>query len=504
MAVGDVRLAKRVTRLHSTQMPSRLHKLRAMTAAEIASRVRYRAFLALEEARHRRGHFARPDRLRRALRAEVNGADPLSAISALRERAGVRFFPGVAHRAAMQQLFETTYSAERELATSHAAAALRHEIAFFGERFHYGDKIDWHADPPSGRRWPRTYHRDVLVDQGDAGYGDVKYVWELNRHQFLIDLGKAQFLFGDRAAGGEVSRLVRDWMADNPYGTGVSWACALEPAFRAWSWLWAYRFLLQTGALDADDHLAWLAGFHDHGHFLYRHLEYYSSPFNHLIGEAATLVAAMGVLFPEFREAARGGSAAGVYSNRASRVNSTSMEARSNNRRSIITRRSGSTSWRRSSAENGEELSPAVWSAIERGIEFSMRLMQPDGTVPRIGGADDGKPIRLQHLPFWDFRPYYALGAVLSIGLTSSLPLPGLPRMRCGCSALRDSSGSSGCPPNLQARWRMRSVAAATSSCAATGHRAPTTCVSIAASRRRVHAAIMCEARSTAMPTACR
>ena len=54
-----------------------------------------------------------------------------------------------------------------------------------------------------------------------------------------------------------------------------------------------------------------------------------------------------------------------------------------------------------------------MWSAIERALEFSMHLMQPDGRTPEIGGADDGKPIRMQHLPFWDFRPYQAIGAVL-------------------------------------------------------------------------------------------
>jgi hypothetical protein len=62
---------------------------------------------------------------------------------------------------------------------------------------------------------------------------------------------------------------------------------------------------------------------------------------------------------------------------------------------------------------NGEELSTDVWRAIERAIEFSALMQQPDGTTPRIGGADDGKPIRLEHRPLWDFRPYQAVGAVL-------------------------------------------------------------------------------------------
>jgi hypothetical protein len=61
----------------------------------------------------------------------------------------------------------------------------------------------------------------------------------------------------------------------------------------------------------------------------------------------------------------------------------------------------------------GIDLSPRIWTAIERGLEFIMHLVQPDGRIPEIGGADDGKPIRLEQLPFWDFRPYLAAGAVI-------------------------------------------------------------------------------------------
>ena len=61
----------------------------------------------------------------------------------------------------------------------------------------------------------------------------------------------------------------------------------------------------------------------------------------------------------------------------------------------------------------GEDLSSAVWSAVERGLDYSLALTQPDGLTPAIGGADDGKPIRMEHLPFWDFRPYQAIGAIL-------------------------------------------------------------------------------------------
>jgi hypothetical protein len=238
-------------------------------------------------------------------------------------------------------------------------------------------------------------------------------VWELSRHQFLIDLGKASFLFQDPRYSAALLNLVLSWIRENPYGIGVNWASPLEPAFRVLSWLPAYHYSLDTPALAPDAHSAWLAGFHDHGRFLHRHLEYYSSPFNHLIGEAAALYM-LGVLFPEFREASE-------WRRRGRRV----LESRLDQQ--FYTDGGGSeqaTFYHHATLgfyilaalvgrANGEEFPAPVWQTIERAIEFSMYLVQPDGRVPAIGDADDGKPIRFEHRPFWDFRPFQAIGAVL-------------------------------------------------------------------------------------------
>ena len=208
--------------------------------------------------------------------------------------------------------------------------------------------------------------------------------------------------------------LVLDWRAENPLGTGVGWSCSLEPAFRVLSWLWAYLLTLDDPAFDDGSHVEWLEGFHDHGWFLYRHLEYYTSPFNHLAGEASALYC-LGVLFPEFREAPDGAPTAGTCSSRVLReqfyADGGSVEQSTfyhHATTGLLPAGSAARPCQRRGASPRH-----VWQAIERGIEFSMLMQQPDGTTPRIGGADDGKPIRLEHLPLWDFRPYQAIGAVL-------------------------------------------------------------------------------------------
>jgi uncharacterized heparinase superfamily protein len=399
--------------VRALSLSARLQKLRGMSAPEVAQRVAYRGRTLFERAQYRRGYYDRPDRLRAALAANHAGPDWREDILDSHRKHSARFFSGVYAPAQMRRLFQTAYTTELEEMRSEVERVRRHEIEFFGRTFHFGSRIDWHADPVSGRQWPRVYHDDVPVHGGDIGFGDVKYVWEVNRHQFLVDLGKSFFLDECRHDAAHIRVLVREWMAENPYGMGVSWACPLEPAFRVLSWLWAYHLCLDDEGLDASAHALWLTGFYDHGRFLHRHLESYSSPFNHLIGEATALYA-LGVLFPEFHDAmrwrARGrevleGRVGQQFYPDGGSVEQSTFYHHATLGFYILAVLLGRA--------NNDEFSSPVLSAIERAIEFSMFLVQPDGRMPQIGGADDGKPIRMQHLPFWDFRPYQAIGAVM-------------------------------------------------------------------------------------------
>lgn len=378
-----------------------VNKMKAMSIAEVAGRASYAAFLALERRRVLApGHL--PAALVKAL------------IESRRRGAGPRFSAGLESRDAMRELFGAAgpYAEEAAAARRAAAAARRHEFDFFGQRFTYGSEIDWHADPVSGRAWPRVFHHDVPIHTGAQAIGDVKYVWELNRHQFLIDLGKAVWLFDDVESASALYRILRSWIAANPYGIGVNWSCALEPAFRVWSWLWAYRFCAGHASLDDETHALWLRSFSEHGRFLHRHLEYYASPYNHLIGEASALYA-LGVLFPEMPEAAR-------WRQRGRRVLESRLSTEFHADGGSVEQ---STFYHHATLgfyvlaalvgeANGDPFPAEIDASIERGIEFSMALMQPDGRLPSIGGADDGKCIRLEHRPFWDFRPFQAFGAV--------------------------------------------------------------------------------------------
>ena len=139
----------------------------------------------------------------------------------------------------------------------------------------------------------------------DPRYGDHKIIWELNRHQHWLALGRAAWLTGDpRYASACIDELA-GWMRANPPLTGINWCSMLELAFRSISWIWALHFVVSFGELAARD---WtvdlLLGLERQLTHIERHLSFYFSPNTHLLGEALALYIA-GQVLPEFRSAAR-------------------------------------------------------------------------------------------------------------------------------------------------------------------------------------------------------
>ena len=348
-----------------------------------------------------------PDRL---LAPAYSGNDWQRRLLAARRERPPSFFASFDDPATMRSVILREHAQEWRRTCLEADRVRRHEFEFFGATFRY-DEIDWQADPVSRLRWPDAWHRSI--DVTGLPPADVKHVWELSRHQFLIDLGMRYWIGGDAADAAEALAIVRHWIQRNPYGRGVNWASPLEPAYRALSWLWAYHFCLDAPDLGEEVHAEWLRSFHDHGRFLYRHLELYASPFNHLIGEA-TILYLLGLLMPEFRDAA-------AWRERGRRVLIERLADQFHSDGGTVEQ---ATFYHHATLgfylmaallarRNGDDLPESIWRAIEKAIEFSMYLVQPDGRVPMIGDTDDAKPIRLEHRRFWDFRAFQAMGAVL-------------------------------------------------------------------------------------------
>jgi hypothetical protein len=150
---------------------------------------------------------------------------------------------------------------------------------------------DWHYDPVHDRRAPMAFWADVPFLSPECG--DHKIIWELNRHQHWLALGRAFWLTGDHTYRARALDEFESWLAANPPLVGINWASMLELGFRSLSWIWAANFFAGQSAQDRSPWLVDLLVALDRQlHHIARNLSYYFSPNTHLLGEALALYVA--------------------------------------------------------------------------------------------------------------------------------------------------------------------------------------------------------------------
>jgi len=163
--------------------------------------------------------------------------------------------------------------------------------------------VNWHLDPVHARSAPKAFWS--TVPYLDPACGDHKVIWELNRHQHWLALGRAFWLTGDRRYRQRCLTELDSWLDANPPLTGVNWASMLELAFRSLSWLWAIQLFADVAT---DDRSPWLVdllvGLDRQLTHIERNLSQYFSPNTHLLGEALALYVA-GRALPEFAASGR-------------------------------------------------------------------------------------------------------------------------------------------------------------------------------------------------------
>jgi hypothetical protein len=333
-----------------------------------------------------------------------------------------QFFFNPLQRPAMLQVIDRYLPDLAAQSLAQADRILEHKFSLFGSAFEYAEVIEWQDDPLTRRRWPNRFYTEMKYygqrsangeTKGGGIPGDVKHVWELNRHQHFVVLGKAYWLTGDEKYAAEFVRQCGSWIEQNQYLYGVNWTSALEAALRVLSWAWAYFFCLEAQALDALSHAKMLRALQLHGRFISRNLSFYISPYNHLVGEATALFV-LGTLFPEFHEAERWRKKGwAILTNEAAKQfhgDGMSVEQAISYHHFTL----GFYLLATILAErNGQLTAPAMRERLARALEFSMFSMQPDGAHPMIGDNDNARSIYFGDYRTWEFRDILALGAVL-------------------------------------------------------------------------------------------
>ncbi len=175
----------------------------------------------------------------------------------------------------------------RDRLTVRADAIAAHRLSYFDLKdYHHGDPIDWNRDHKAGIAAPMEFSRSI--DYRDYQVtGDCKFVWEPNRHQHLVVLGRAYRATGDRRYAEAVAEQLASWLDQCPYGVGMNWRSPLELGVRLINWVWTLDLIRESGVIDGGLSSRLLESAALHVWEIARNYSRGSSANNHLIGEAA-------------------------------------------------------------------------------------------------------------------------------------------------------------------------------------------------------------------------
>jgi hypothetical protein len=303
---------------------------------------------------------------------------------------------------------------------SYLAAAeelLAGRMTIFGKPCRFS--FEWNRDPKTGKVAPLVFGKSINYRDASV-VGDIKWLWEPNRHLEFVTLAQAYRLTQDDRYLKTIRDGLDSWFDQCPYLMGVNWTSSLELGIRLINWALVWQLVggldspLFKDAKGAAFRDRWLASVYQHQHFIRGHLSRFSSANNHLIGELAGLYIGS-LVWPFWRESAK-------WRRRARRE--LVREALRQNAPDGVNREQA-ISYQQfvfdfllfaalAGRANEDEFPTEYWQRLERMLEFIAAIMDSSGNVPMIGDADDGYVARLEpESAGCPYRSLLAMGAVL-------------------------------------------------------------------------------------------
>jgi hypothetical protein len=300
-----------------------------------------------------------------------------------------------------------------------ADAVLEGNLRVYGSEYRFSQTPDWNRDPKTGTVAPLAFGK-TLNYRDESLVGDIKYLWEPNRHLHLVTIAQAYSQTKERRYLDALRAHLESWFGACPYLLGPNWTSSLELAIRLINWSIAWQLIggidsaAYSGSSGSRFRERWLRSIYQHMHFVRGHFSRFSSANNHLIGEAAGLF--VGAVTWPYWAKCKG------WADDAQRL--LEREAELQNAPDGVNREQA-VSYQQfvldfllipllAGRASGREFSRDYSRRIEAMLEYLASIMDVGGHVPMIGDADDGYAVRPSQEP--DFCPYRSLlatGAIL-------------------------------------------------------------------------------------------
>jgi hypothetical protein len=252
--------------------------------------------------------------------------------------------------------------------------------------------IDWNLDPIAGLRFPRGFRHSTWTAAMRPGLADIKLPWELGRCQHWVPLGQAFRLTGDERYAAEVVRQHADFLDANPVGIGVQYVCTMDVAIRAFNWALAFELIRTAAAFDDDARRRAYHSLFDHGVFIEGNLENrYEVTSNHFLSNIVGLYGVARV-FGDLPAGARWTGCCRAWLEQEMRVqvldDGADYESSIPYHRLVLELFLAGANVARLS---GSPLSAEFLGRLRQMGEFLFSVLRPDGLMPQVGDADDGR-----------------------------------------------------------------------------------------------------------------
>jgi len=272
---------------------------------------------------------------------------------------------------------------------------------FENHQFEIGAIPNWNRDPLTGVVGPATFSGDIMLTDRSL-VGDIKYVWELNRHLHLVRLAQAYALSGGPQYLDALVNQIDSWLKQCPPFMGPNWTSSLEASMRLINWglIWNMIGGWYSAAFNTDEgaqfRSRWLAGVFAHCSYISWHLSRYSSANNHLIGELAGLYVAAQT-WPCWHQSAQWGVQAKVELECQATLQFADDGV---NREQAFSYHVFVSEFLLVAGLAGQRahdpFSDAYWDNIQRAIDFVRAIQNVIGRMPMVGDADDGAVFLLE------------------------------------------------------------------------------------------------------------
>ncbi|NLE05206.1 MAG: hypothetical protein GX638_10475, partial [Crenarchaeota archaeon] len=156
--------------------------------------------------------------------------------------------------------------------------------------------IDWHIDLSSKKRFPLTFAHQINIRSDQ--FGSAKYVWEVNRLLFLIQIASDYKKTKENKFLDLLMYHIASWNNENPYLVGVNWYSNIEVNIRLINWHYCWKLIDAESLKTKNESFrkfvedVWFPLIENHAEYSYKHPSLYSSANNHLISEYTGLYVA--------------------------------------------------------------------------------------------------------------------------------------------------------------------------------------------------------------------